>query len=143
MHPLAAIAVKSIGGGTVAALLSVGAVSAASPSPSPSPASSSSANRHAVRAAVVRAVIDSEAQVLGIKPEELAKELRDGKKISTLAQAKGMTKAQFTIRLLADLTPRLEALVHDHRIIQRRADRIIARIASGHVPFWDGAHPRK
>jgi len=143
MHPLAAIAFKSVGGGTVAALLSAGVVSAASPSPSPSSTSTSTPNRHAVRAAVVRAVVDSEAQVLGIKPEELAKALRDGKKVSDMARAKGMTRAQFALRLLADLTPRLEALVHNHTITQRRVDRIIARIASGHVPFWDGAHYRK
>jgi hypothetical protein len=144
MHPLAALAVKSVGAGTVAALLSVGAVSAAGPSPSPSPSSSAQAPSvaHPALRAVVRAVVASEAQVLGLKPEELVKDLRAGKKVSDLAEAKGLTKAQFTVRLLVDLKPRLEALV-DHKVItQRRADRILARIAGGHVPFWDGVHRR-
>ena len=143
MHPWAAIAIKTVGGGTVAALLSAGAVSAASPSPSPSSASPSSPSRHAVRAAVVRAVLDSEAQVLGIKPEGLARDLRDGKKVSDLAAAKGVSKAQFAARLAIDLKPRLETLVDHKTITQRRAGRILDRIAHGLVPFWNGAHLRR
>lgn len=136
MSPFAAVAVKALGAAGVAALLGVGAVSAASPSPSPT----ATPDRHATRHAVVKAVIDSEADVLGIKAEELRKDLKAGQKVSDLAKAKGMTEEQFAQRLVASLKPRLEALV-DHKLItQAQADRVLDRIAKGHVPFWDGIH---
>lgn len=137
MTPLAAVAVKAIGAAGAAALLGVGVVSAASPSPSPS-----GPDRHAVRQAVVKAVIDSEAGVLGIKPEELRKDLKDGKTVAALAKARGMTKQQFADRLAPALKPRLEALV-DHKLItSAQADKVLDRIARGYIPFWDGIHRR-
>lgn len=140
MSPFAAIAVKAVGAAGAAALLSFGVVSAASPSPAPA----SAAAGHAARHAVVKAVVDSEADVLGIKPEELAKDLKAGQKVSELAKAKGMSEQQFETRLIAALKPRLEALVDHKQITQARADRILDRIAKGHVPFWNGVrHPKK
>lgn len=139
MSPFAAVAVKTIGAGAFAALLGAGAVTAASPSPSPA----ATPGRHAVRHAVVMAVVDSEAGVLGIKPEELARDLKAGQRVSDLAKAKGMTEQQFAARLVLDLKPRLEALVDHKKITQARADRILDRIATGKVPFWDGIHRRK
>lgn len=142
MSPFAAVAVKAAGAAAAAALLSVGVVSAASPSPSPT--STGSAGRHAARHAVVTAVVEAEADVLGIKPEELRKDLKDGQKVSDLAKAKGMTEEQFAARLAVNLKPRLEALVDHKQITQARADRILDRIAKGHVPFWNGIrHPKK
>jgi len=142
MSPFAAFAVKAAGAAAAAALLSVGVVSAASPSPTPTP--TGSADRHAARHAVVTAVVEAEADVLGIKPEELRKDLKDGQKVSDLAKAKGMTEDQFAARLAVNLKPRLEALVDHKQITQARADRILDRIAKGHVPFWNGIrHPKK
>jgi hypothetical protein len=142
MSPFAAVAVKAAGAAAAAALLSVGVVSAASPSPTPTP--TGAAGTHAARHAVVTAVVESEADVLGIKPEELRKDLKDGQKVSDLAKAKGMTEDQFAARLAVNLKPRLEALVDHKQITQARADRILDRIAKGHVPFWNGIrHPKK
>ncbi len=148
MSPFAAVAVKAIGAAGVAALLSVGVVSAATPTPSPSKPTAAgtqqpSADRHADRRAIRRAVIEAEADVLGIKPEELVKDLKAGQKVSDLAKAKGMTKEQFAARLIANLKPRLDALV-DHKVITRaEADKVIDWIQKGHVPFWDGLRHRK
>jgi hypothetical protein len=139
MSPFAAVAVKTVGAAGVAALLGMGAVSAASPSPSPSP----SPGKHAARHAVVRAVVESEAGILGLKPEELRKDLKEGKTVAELAKAKGMTKDQFADRLGAKLKPSLEALVDHKQITQAQADRILDRIAKGYVPFWDGVGPHK
>ena len=146
MTSFAAIAVKAAGAAGVVALLGVGALTAtaASPSPNPSPTASGtqqpSTDRHADRRAVRRAVIEAEADILGIKPEELLKDLKDGKKVADLAKAKGMSKEQFAGRLVANLKPRLDALV-DHKVITRaQADKVLDRIAKGHVPFWDGIH---
>jgi len=147
MSPFAAVAVKAVGAAGVAALLSMGVVSAATPSPSPSPTAAGTqppaSDSHADRRAVRRAVVEAEADVLGIKPEELVKDLKAGQKVSDLAKTKGMTKEQFAARLTTKLKPMLEALV-DHKVITKvEADRVLDRIAKGYVPFWDGLHRRK
>jgi len=147
MNPFPAVAVKVVSAAGVAVLLGVGAVSAASPSPSPSQGAAGthqpSSDLHADRRAVRRAVVESEADVLGIKPETLFKDLREGKRVSDLAKAKGLTKEQFATRLAVNLKPRLDMLV-DHKVITRaQADRVLHRIAKGDVPFWDGIHRRK
>jgi len=151
MSPFAAVAVKAIGAAGVAALLSIGAVTASaatSPSPKPTPSSSAgtqkpSTDGHADRRAVRRAIIESEADVLGIKPETLVKDLKAGQKVSDLARDKGMTKEQFETKLVANLKPRLEVLV-DHKVItQAQADKLLDRISKGFVPFWDGIHRKK
>jgi hypothetical protein len=150
MNPFAAMAVKVVGGGAAATILSLGVAGglaqAASPSPSPSPTtstSSTSAESRADRRAVVVAVVESEADVLGIKPEQLRADLKAGQKVSDLARDKGMTKEQFEARKVAALKPRLEQLVARKQITQARADRIIDRISKGHVLFWDGVHRKK
>jgi hypothetical protein len=149
MNAFAAVAVKVVGGGAAAALLSLGLAGglaqAASPSPSPSPstAAPSTADRHADRRLVVQAVVESEAVVLGIPEGTLISDLKKGQKVSDLARDKGMDKAQFTTRLIASLKPRLAQLVEHKQITQARADRIIDRISKGNVPFWDGRHHRK
>ena len=135
MNPFAAVAVKAVGAAGVAALLSMGVVSAATPKPS----SDAHADRHAVRAAV----IESEADVLGITPQDLAKDLRSGQKVSDLAKDKGITQEQFETRLAANLKPRLETLVADKVITQAQADKILDRISKGRIPFWNGLHTRK
>ena len=152
MSPFATFAVKSVGAAGVAALLSVGAItaSAAGPSPKPTPSASAgastqkpSSDRRAELRAVRRAVIESEADVLGIKPETLVKDLKAGQKVADLARDKGMTKEQFETRLVASLRPRLAVLV-DHKVItQAQADKLIDRINKGYVPFWDGIHRKK
>lgn len=152
MNLFAATAVKAIGGVAVAALLGAGAVGAlaASPSPKPTPTAGTSAaatqpgkDRHADRRAIRRAVIESEADVLGITPETLVKDLKDGQKVADLARDRGITQEQFETRLVANLRPRLEVLVDKKVITQAQADRVIDRIAKGHIPFWNGIEHRK
>lgn len=149
MNPFAAIAVKTVGAAGAAALLSMGAASAFASTAPPSPAPATNTNQpasahHAGVWAVRRAEIAAEADVLGMKPRELVKDLRAGQKVSDLAKAKGMTEQQFETKLIANLKPRLEALVDRKLITQARADAVLDHIAKGHIPFWDGLHrPRK
>jgi hypothetical protein len=149
MSPFAALAAKVVGAGAAAAMLSLGVAGglaqAASPSPPPSPSSAAAPNgdTRADRRAVVAAVLESEAGVLGLKPEQLRADLKAGQKVSDLAKAKGMDKGQFTAKLLVALRPRLEALVDHKQITQAQADRVMDRIAKGRVPFWDGRHHKK
>lgn len=135
MNPFAALAVKAAGAAGVAALLSIGAVSASTAKPS----THAHPDRHAVRAAV----IESEADVLGITPQTLVKDLKAGQKVSDLARDKGISQEQFETRLVANLKPRLETLVDKKVITQAQADKILDRISKGHIPFWNGVHPRK
>jgi len=135
MNPFAAVAAKAAGAAGVAALLSIGAVSASTAKPS----TNAHPDRHVVRAAV----IESEADILGITPQTLVKDLKAGQKVSDLARDKGISQEQFETRLVANLKPRLETLVDRKVITQARADKILDRISKGHIPFWNGVHPRK
>jgi membrane-bound lytic murein transglycosylase B len=150
MTPFAAVAVKVVGAAGAAALLSLGVAGslaqAASPSPTPTP---TAAANHKVpdprsdRRAIVRALFESEADVLGVSPKTLRADLKAGQKVSDLAAKKGMNKAEFETKLAANVKPRLEALVDSKVITQAQADRVLDRIAKGHVPFWNGIHRRK
>jgi len=146
MTPFAAAAVKILGGGAVAALLSVGVAGtlaqAATPSPSPA-TSSTTTDRHADRKLVRQAVLESEADVLGIPEGTLIADLKKGQKVSDLANDRHMTKDEFAQKLVANLKPRLEQLVDHKQLTQARADRILDRISKGKIPFWDGIHRRK
>jgi hypothetical protein len=137
MNPFAAVAVKSVGAATAAALLSLGVVQAASPAPAPTPTAT---DHRTDRRAIARAVFESEADVLGLAPKTLRADLKAGQKVSDLARDKGMTKEQFETKLIANVWPRLAALV-DHKVItQAQADKVIDRLSKGYIPFWDGVH---
>ncbi len=149
MTPFATVAVKILGSGAAAALLTVGVAGtlaqAATPSPSPSASSTAptKSDRHADRRLVRQAVLDAEADVLGISKGTLIADLKKGQKVSDLAKDRGMSKEQFAARLVANLKPRLEQLVDHKQLTQAQADRILDRISKGHIPFWDGIHRRK
>ena len=143
MTPFAAVAVKTVSAVAAAAILGLGVVQAAGPTPAPTPSASTKApasHDRADRRAIARALLESEADVLGITPKTLRADLRKGQKVSDLARDKGMTKEQFETKLIASVKPRLAALV-DHKVItQAQADKVIDRISKGYIPFWDGLH---
>ena len=150
MNPLAIVPVKLLGAAGAAALISVGAAgalaNAASPSPSPAPTASAvrpTSDVHADRRAIRRAVVEAEADVLGLQPRTLVADLRAGQKVSDLAKDRGIGEDQFETRLAADLKPRLEALVDRKVITQAQADRVLDRISKGFIAFWNGVHHRK
>jgi hypothetical protein len=87
-------------------------------------------------------VIESEADVLGIKPSALVGDLRKGIAVAQLARDEGLNKARFTTRLLIRLTLKLDALVEKDVISLTHATAILRWVSSGHVPFWNGAHLR-
>jgi len=149
MNPFPALAVKTIGAGTAAALLSLGVAAglaqAASPSPNPSAAASAKGAKHDARTdrrLIVVAVIEAEADVLHITPGQLRDDLKHGQTVADLAKDRGMTKEQFAAKLVANLKPRLEALVDHKQITQAQADKVLDRISKGFIPFWNGIHHR-
>jgi hypothetical protein len=128
-----------------AALLGASATSALAASPTPTPAPSASpapaahpdrSDRRLVRAAVVVA----EAAALGIQPDELRSALKSGKTVEQLAQAKGLNKDQFADRLANTVKPALDKLVDAHKLTRAQADKVLAAIRAGHIPFWNGIH---
>jgi sulfur carrier protein ThiS len=135
---------KLVGAATVAAALSLGVAStyaqAAKPVPPPAPAKHHDPSDHAL---VARAIFESEADVLKLTPQQLRADLRNGQTVADLARAKGMNKDQFAAALNTSLKPRLQALVANHTIIQKQADKIVDRISKGHIPFWNGIHHHK
>ena len=146
MTPFTAAAVKLLGSGAAAAVLSMGVAGtlaqAATPSPSPA-TSTSTTDRHADRKLVRQAVLESEADVLGIPEGTLIADLKKGQTVSDLANDRHMTKDEFAKKLVANLKPRLEQLVDHKQLTQAQADRILDRISNGKIPFWDGIHRRK
>ena len=149
MTPFTATAVKLLGSGAAAAVLSMGVAGtlaqAATPSPTPNTSTTtpSSADRHADRKLVRQAVLESEADVLGISEGTLIAGLKKGQKVSDLANDRHMTKEELAKKLVANLKPRLAQLVDHKQLTQARADRILDRISKGRIPFWDGIHRRK
>ncbi len=150
MNPFAALAVKTFGAGTAAALISLGVAGglaqAASPTPNPSPAASTNPTKpdpHKDRRVIFVAVFESEADVLHITPAQLREDLRQGQKVADLAKDRGMTKDQFAAKLAASVKPRLETLVEKKVITQAQADKVLDRISKGYVPFWDGIRHHK
>ena len=146
MTPFIAAAVKLLGSGAAAALLSMGVAGtlaqAATPSPTPA-TSTSTTDRHADRKLVRQAVLESEADVLGIPEGTLIADLKKGQKVSDLANDRHINKDEFAKKLAANLKPRLAQLVDHKQITQAQADRILDRISKGTIPFWDGIHRRK
>jgi hypothetical protein len=127
-----------------ASLLGVTASGALAATTSGSPAAAAGAkhdpsDRKLIRAAVVAA----EATALGMKPEELRAALKSGKTVAELAAAKGMSRDQFADKLANTVKPDLEKLVDAKKISQAQADRVVARIRAGHVPFWNGLRHKK
>lgn len=152
MNPFAAVAVKTVSAASAAALLSLGAAGviaqAANPTNPTTPTATTAGTKHsndahADRRAIAKAVFEAEADTLGITPEQLRKDLKAGQKVSDLANDKHMNKDQFAAALAKNLKPRLDALVDKKVITRAQADKVLDRIAKGHIPFWNGVHHKK
>lgn len=147
---------KLILGGGAATMLAVGAAVSGAPAvfaastPATAAADQTAAGKHKHqdnhqdRRQIREAVVASEADVLGITPDQLRDALKAGKSVADLARDRGITKDQFADRLAAALRPRLDKLVDSGAITRAQADKVLDRIAKGHIPFWDRHdHKRK
>ena len=149
MHPLAALAVKTIGAGTAAALISLGVAGvlaqAATPNPNPTAGASTKhvKHDHPDRRAIALAIIESEADVLHLTPAQLRQDLKRGQTVADLAKDRGTDKDKFAAALTTNLKPRLAALVGKGVITQTQADKVLDRITKGHIPFWNDIHHHK
>lgn len=145
---LGLIAKVAMGAGG-AGLLALGALGTATPvlaASTPATAAAPAAPKHhdnrQDHRQIARVVFDAEASVLGIKPEELRSALRSGKKVSDLANDRGMSQQQFGEKVAAAAKPGLDKLVDGKQITADQAQRVEKRLDAGHVPFWNGLHRR-
>jgi hypothetical protein len=114
----------------------------ASPSPAvalapvPSPGRGQVANV-AVRA-LNQAVVQAEAEVLGLRPAQLDTALRQGTTVHQLASQRGLTQAVFNLRFQSTVTTILDQDVQQGVLTQQQEQAALGRLAGG-PPNWDAA----
>jgi hypothetical protein len=127
-----------LAGGLASSAPSASLVPVAAAKPAAAQAAKPARPTREARVAVRVAVLEAEADVLGMKPEELREALRGGKTVEQLADARHITKDQFSDRLGKNLKPRLDALVKSGKITAAQEDRVLKAIAKGDIPWWHG-----
>lgn len=112
----------------------------------PSPAPSASPNRAAANPAartMNQAAAQAEAQVLGIQPQELARDLRQGTTVHQLADRKGIAQTDFQARFTKALTALLDQDVQAGKLTAAQEQQYLERLGTA-IPNWDqapGARP--
>jgi len=66
--------------------------------------------------------------LLGLSPEELREQLREGKSLAEILEEQGVDREELQEAMLAGLTEMLEEKVADGTLTQEQADRILERI---------------
>jgi hypothetical protein len=102
-----------------------------SPAASPGPAAAGSPAARAARAAVVTA----EAEVLGLKPRDLAAELRQGTTLHRIADQRGISQVDFQARYTTRLTAVLDQQVRAGNLTAAQEQQALQRL--GTLPNWD------
>ena len=75
-------------------------------------------------------VMDAAATVLGMTVDDLRTELKDGKSLADVAEAKGINVDELTADLLAQVKTQLDGLVGEGKLTQEQADSIYAQTES-------------
>jgi hypothetical protein len=84
------------------------------------------------------ALLTVAASALGITDQELKADLAKGMTLSQIAAAQkpAVTEAQFRARVIAKLTPVLDAAVTNKKLTAKQEQAIIKRLQTGPIPFW-------
>jgi len=80
-------------------------------------------------------VMDAAATVLGMSVDDLMTELKDGKSLADVAEAKGISVEKLTTDLLAQVKTQLDGLVSDGKLTQEQADNIYTQTESNIDPI--------
>jgi|GEM_PF-2506498 uncharacterized protein YidB (DUF937 family) len=72
-------------------------------------------------------VINTVASLTNQSPQEVMQQLRSGKSLKEIAEAKGISESTLIDKLLEPLKSRLQQAVSSGRITQQRADEMLAR----------------
>ena len=93
--------------------------------------------------AFMQQYVAAAASALGITPDQLKTDLRNGQSLSDIAKAKNVSEADFRTRVIANVKPILDKAVTNKRLTSTQEQAIITRLQSGHLPLWDRAPKRK
>ncbi len=105
-------------------------------SPAPQPSAGAGSQRAKTTAKAVRlAMLQAEAQTLGITPKQLQADLKGGTTVQQLATQKGLSQAQFQQQFSADVKPLLDTQVAAGTITSKQEQKLLQRYATA-VPNW-------
>ena len=93
--------------------------------------------------AFMQQYVAAAASALGITPDQLKTDLRNGQSLSAIAKAKNVSEADFRTKVIANLKPILDKAVTDKRLTSEQEQAIITRLQSGKLPLWDRATKHK
>jgi len=90
-----------------------------------------------------QALLSAAASALGITDQQLTADLAQGMTLSQIAAAQNppVTEAQFRDRLIAKLTPLLDAAVTKKQLTAAQEQAIIQQLKTGPIPFWNKPMP--
>lgn len=90
-----------------------------------------------------QALLGAAASALGISEQQLSTNLAQGMTLSQIAAAQNppVTEAQFRDRLIAKLTPLLDAAVTKKQLTTAQEQAIIQELKTGPIPYWDKPMP--
>lgn len=86
-----------------------------------------------------QALLSADASALGISDQQLKTDLAQGMTLSQIAAAQKppVTEAQFRERLIAKLTPTLDAAVTSKKLTTAQEKAIINQLKTGPIPYWN------
>jgi hypothetical protein len=84
-------------------------------------------------------LIAAAAAALSVSPTQLQGDLAKGMSLSQIAAAQNppVTEAQFRTRLIAQLTPLLDAAVKSGKLTATQEQMILQRLQTGPIPLWN------
>ncbi|HEX9099762.1 MAG TPA: hypothetical protein VF956_09785 [Candidatus Dormibacteraeota bacterium] len=90
-----------------------------------------------------QALITAAAAALGISDQQLTTDLAKGMTLSQIAAAQNppVTEALFRSRLIAQLTPMLDAAVASKKLTTAQEQAIIRQLQTGPIPYWNTPMP--
>ncbi|HUY74694.1 MAG TPA: hypothetical protein VMW11_09310 [Candidatus Dormibacteraeota bacterium] len=88
--------------------------------------------------AYLQQLLTAAASALGISAAQLRTDIAGGMSLSQIAAAQKppVTEAQFRTKLIAQLTPLLDAAVKNQKLTSAQEQAILQRLQAGPIPFW-------
>lgn len=102
------------------------------------------AGRKGVMRAIARAAVKDAAGVIGISPQDLVNELKDGKSVADVATAHGVDPQTVIDKLTTDANARIDEAVANGKVTQEKADAAKAKTSERVTKLvnktFDGSH---
>lgn len=92
---------------------------------------------------VLQHLLQDAAEVIGVSPGQLKQELRDGKSLKDVAQAKGVSRDTLVQKLVAAETARIREAHEAGRSTKEMAERLEQRLAEAVAKAVDAVHGKR